>query len=204
MVRFPIALIASSRRILLAAAFSCLAGACFAEPSNRPILVDETGTVVEYACVVPLYRKLSGVAWGIEGKSTVAPDQYLMKPFRFSSGDDFLAKIVPWGRMFLPFGVMSFGDGWGLDTRLLLRSGYKPVAPKLFELNIEKALILPKDTDHEAEEALKIILATPPDQDKLRALFKVKELIRINLSQEEIQLLRACVDTARTVESSEQ
>ena len=181
--------------VLAAAVLSLIPLSTRAVPQNRPTLVDEAGAPIEYACVVPLYTKVSGVTWGVEGKPESSPDLYLMKPFRFANGEDFLSKIVPWGRRIIFVGaVIAYGEGWEFSHRLLIRSGYQVVSPILFNKYVEKSLVMPRSSNRAAEAAVELLLAQPPDQARLQALFRATKPISIELTPEDRQLLRSCIE----------
>lgn len=163
-------------------------------------LLDDAGQVVDYACVVPLYGKMTGVSFAFKGGNRNATvSSYLMRPFKFRSGEDFAAQIIPNEAhvVFIPE-LMAFaiGDAVSPLRFLLVREGFEPLLLRGHEKHMREPLTLRPSTERLPGELIELLTEQRDDQTMLRKYFKPNESIReirFDYTSSDAEVVRACL-----------
>jgi len=164
------------RGAILLAVSIAIAGCNNGKGSARKEVVNDRGEQLNHVCVVPLYKKLSGVAIGPDGKGVDAsPGFYLMAPYVVDSGDDFMRKLLPSLPIIAP--MLAMGTGYYDERLLLIKDGYLPRLVGRSDLFHEESIVLVTTTGSQAEKATAMILANEPKQEDLYVLFKIDSLL---------------------------
>jgi hypothetical protein len=166
---------------------------------HRAIL-DDAGQAVDYVCVVPMYGKMSGVSFALEGaRRNTAENAYLKRPFNFRSGEDFAAQIIPNDAhvLFIP-GLMAlaFGDAVSPLRFLLVREGFEPLLLRGHEKHMREPLMLRRSPEKLPDELLELLTEQRDDQAMLRKYFKPNESVRtiqFEYSNTDVDVLRSCL-----------
>jgi hypothetical protein len=196
-----------NQALLRTAATICLAlgvlfgsAGCSGDPKlvrHRPIL-DDAGQPVDFVCVIPAYFKVSGVSFGPDGTGRkTAEDVYLKRPFKFRSGEDFAAHVVPNETRIVPIPpLIAFGDAVTPSRFLLIRGGFNPVLLRGHERHMREPFVLKRSQERLPDELLELLTEQKDDQVMLRKYFKPEEsvqAIRFEYSSTDIDVVKSCL-----------
>ena len=156
--------------------------------------IDSRGMGIGSVCVVPMYRKVTGVGVGPDAAgSKMLPDAYLIKPYKRSSGENILEGVVDNNRKFVPVPpLVSYGATLSYDRSLLLKSRYRPVLVTREDVFNAAPIVFDEAPMAAVGELIEQILDKNSPQALLQAIFETQSYVRVEYTEADAALLRSC------------
>ena len=189
--RLPAFLVLVATRLFVGDAFAAENHKYFVTPAKAPI---------DWVCVIPSYAKISGVGIGPDGKGrSGSKENYLLKPFRYTSSENFTGKLLSGGGIIIPIPpFVALGESYYNEQLLVLRPGYQPLPIEGMYHHRTETLTMKPDTTKQTEAVINDLLKRDARSSLLFRYFVLAtgrdagELV-IDYTTDDDALLRACL-----------
>ena len=169
-------------------------------PESHLRFVTKSGDVINPVCVVAAYQKASGVAVGPDGKGgSLSDDRYLLKPFVYSSSENFYARVELNKSIIIPIPpFFSVGNGYITSQIVFLKPGYLPLWMHGSDSAVNQTLTLEADSSKQMEKIVEAILQRQAGAKLLADYFmvtssKIKGQVIIDYTAADDEVLRNCL-----------